>query len=338
MRKKSASQPASEQKKSQGNIYDTFVKQMFGRMVVIASFLLRYADPKFVAEIDIKKIRPAPTHYIGKVGTERVVDLVFQCKLKRGKGDLMAVIILEHQSESLKKIPFKILKYVTSIWEAETKDGKPLSAPYFIVLRTGKKPHRGKLPKLSDSLPKDDKGNPIGKVIEFSYDLVDLPAWDFRHLVGGPELRLALGILKKMIEGDGDDFGEALLPLNEIADEEQKVELTKELLDFVAAAMKAHNRRFDEAMAKKALKPIYKDKVDEMVKTIFEEKFLEGVAEGEAKWKADSLMTVLRSRFKKVPKSIESEVRKMTDPTALDSWTAYASTCQSLDEFSKSLK
>ena len=46
-----------------------------------------------------------------------------------------------------------------------------------------------------------------------TYDVVDLPAWDFGKLVGGPVLRLALGILKKMIEDAGEGFSAAFLPV-----------------------------------------------------------------------------------------------------------------------------
>jgi hypothetical protein len=66
----------------------------------------------------------------------------------------MAVIIFEHQSHSLKAILEKLLRYISAIWDAERKEGKPLSAPYFIVLRTGKKPHKDRYPTLADSLPK----------------------------------------------------------------------------------------------------------------------------------------------------------------------------------------
>ena len=65
-------------------------------------------------------------------------------------------------------------------------------------------------------------GKPLGKSVEVEYDMVDLPAWNFDQPVGGPVLRLVLGILKKMIEGHGEEFSEALLPLLEISDEEQK--------------------------------------------------------------------------------------------------------------------
>ena len=125
-----------------GNVFDTFTKQMFGLILVFIDFLVNYADSVFVSKIDLDKIEAAPTHYISLDGNERIADLVFRCPLKDGKGSTMAVIIFEHQSGSLRNIPFKLLKYITAIWNTEAKEGKPLSAPYFIVLRTGKKPHK----------------------------------------------------------------------------------------------------------------------------------------------------------------------------------------------------
>ena len=63
-----------------------------------------------------------------------------------------------------------------------------------------------------------------------------------------------------------------------------------------------------------------------------------GIIIGEAKGKAEAVLTVLRAKFKKVPRSVESTIRQMTDPLALDSWTAQAATCQSLEEFAEALK
>lgn len=337
-----------QNEKKPGNIFDAFVKSMFGRVLVFADFLTNYADPKFVAQIDLRKIRPAPTHYIGKEGDERIVDLVFQCPLKNGKGTLMAVIVFEHQGGSLKKLSRKLHKYISAIWDAETKEKKKvLSAPYFIVLRTAKKPHRGPYPTMADSLPKDKDGKPVGHVPEIEYDVVDLPAWDFGKLVGGPVLRLALGILKKMIEGNEDaawnEWPEAFLPLREITDEEQQIELTRELLEFVAKAMAAHNRRLEATMVSKALKSIYRDRDREkaMMKTIFEEKFAEGVAEGEARGKTleaqEMVLTVVKARFRKVPADAEKAIRAMVDLTALKSLAAHAATCRSLDDFAEHL-
>jgi len=325
-----------------GNVFDAFTKQMFGRVVVFADFLAHYADPRFVAEIDLTKIEPAPTHYIGKDGGERIADLVFQCPLKDGNGNLMAVIVFEHQSGHLRMIPRKLHKYISAIWDAETKEGKKvLSAPYFIVLRTAKRPHRGTYPKMSDSLPKGRDGKPLGKAVEIEYDVLDLPAWGFHQLSGGAVLRLALGILHKMTGGADDEFPEALLPLREISDGEQQIELTKELLDFTARAMQAHNRRLEPTRVSAALKPIFQEREQTMIKTIFEEQqdigeargIARGKAEGKTEGKAETILTVLRARFRRIPRKTERVIRQMTDSIALDSWAIQAATCQSMDEF-----
>jgi hypothetical protein len=72
----------------------------------------------------------------------------------------------------------------------------------------------------------------------------------------------------------------------------------------------------------------------------------EGIAEGEAmgavrgkaEGKIETLLKVLRARFKKVPKETENLIRQMTDPIALDSWAVHAATCGSMSEFTAALK
>ena len=239
------------------------------------------------------------------------------------------------------------------IWDAEKKTGKPLSAPYFIVLRTAKEPHRRPLPKMADLLPKDSDGKPLGKMVEIEYDVVDLPAWNFDRLVGGPVLRVVLGILKKMLEGREDEFPDALLPLCEISDEEQKIELTKIVLDFVAKAMAAHNRRVDEVVLSQALKPIFKDKERVMIKTIFDEKYDAGVAVGREEgvaigfekasnvWVTDKIETLLRiltKRLGEVPSTTRNKLHTVHDLDVLGQLTDVALDCGSLAEFEAALK
>jgi len=331
---KAKSSAQQSKPKKQGNIFDAFAKQMLRRIFLFVDFLTYYADPKFVSEINLKEIALAPTHYFGKGGTEQIMDLIFSCPLKNGKGNLTAVIIFEHQSGSLKRMPQKLHRYISAIWDAEMKEGKPLSAPYFIVLRTGKKPHRGAYPKMADLLPKGSDGKPLGQAVEIEYDVVDLPAWDFNQLVGGTVLRLVLGMLHKMAGGNIDDLPVALRPLMEITDPEQRVDLAKDVMPFAAKVFAANNRRLDEAQIDEMLKPIFKGKERAMIKTIFEER--EEVAE--ARGKAGTLLEILRARFNKVPKETEKAIRQMTDPIALDSWAVQAATCQSMNEFAEALK
>ncbi len=73
---------------------------------------------------------------------------------------------------------------------------------------------------------------------------------------------------------------------------------------------------------------------DETMSTMLEK----WASEREAKGKAETVLTVLKARFTKVPQQVEDSIRQMTDVTALDSWAAHAATCKSLDEFAKALE
>ena len=59
-----------------------------------------------------------------------------------------------------------------------------------------------------------------------------------------------------------------------------------------------------------------------------------GIIEGQT----ETILTVLRARFKKVPKRIANLICQMTDPTALDSLAVHAATCQSMKEFAEALR
>ena len=345
-----SSAPRSEPKKP-GNIYDAFAKRMLGQVLVFIDFLLNYADKEFVDEIDLTQIQPAPTHYFGKDGDERISDLVFSCPLKNndkkktsGKNSesWMAVIVFEHQSKNLKDIPHKLLKIVSAIWEGEKKEGKKvLSAPYFLVLRTGKKPFRGTPPKMSASLPKGRDGKPLGKMVEIDYDVVDLPAWDVSKLVGGAVLRLTLGILHKMTGGNEDEFPEALLPLREVVDVGERVELTNELLGFVDKAFKARGRSLDTATIRAAMQTVFQGEGESMIKSFIDEREAIGEARGEAKGEVKAgrnmVLKALRKKFKRVPKHIEQAVLSMSDSIALESLLEHAIDSDTLDEFATAL-
>ena len=58
----------------------------------------------------------------------------------------------------------------------------------------------------------------------------------------------------------------------------------------------------------------------------------------EARGKVEAVLTFLQTKFRRVPKKIETEVRRMSDPTALDSLAAHVVNCTTLDEFAEPLK
>ena len=63
-----------------------------------------------------------------------------------------------------------------------------------------------------------------------------------------------------------------------------------------------------------------------------------GEAQGEARGGRNTVLAVLRARFKKVPRGVEKAIQGISDPIALESWATQAATCQSMDEFAEALK
>ena len=64
---------------------------------------------------------------------------------------------------------------------------------------------------------------------------------------------------------------------------------------------------------------------------------IDGLAEVKVKGKAETVLTVLRARFRQVPERVENAIRQVTDPIALDSWAEHAASYQSQEEFEKAL-
>ena len=75
-----------------------------------------------------------------------------------------------------------------------------------------------------------------------------------------------------------------------------------------------------------------------MIKSIFDEKIAKGKAEGKTEGKTETLLKILRARFKRVPRDVESIISKMTAPIALDSWAVHAAMCESMDEFATAIR
>ncbi|MDR1270841.1 MAG: Rpn family recombination-promoting nuclease/putative transposase, partial [Planctomycetaceae bacterium] len=91
----------SPEKESQsGNIFDTYIRQVFSQITVFADFLLSYADSHVVEKLDLRNIIPFPTHSFDRQGKERISDLIFLCGLKCCAGVMGVIIIFEHAGGS----------------------------------------------------------------------------------------------------------------------------------------------------------------------------------------------------------------------------------------------
>jgi flagellar biosynthesis/type III secretory pathway protein FliH len=70
----------------------------------------------------------------------------------------------------------------------------------------------------------------------------------------------------------------------------------------------------------------------------FAEGYAEALAEERVKTSQDIVLTVLRARFKKIPKKIKGSLMCISDVVTLKSLVAKAAICQTLDEFAAAVK
>ena len=131
------------------------------------------------------------------------------------------------------------------------------------------------------------------------------------------------------------------MPLREITDEGERIELTNELLGFVDKAFKARGRSLDSATIRAAMQTVFQEKEEIMIKSFIDEIEAIGEARGEAKWKAEAgrnmVLKALRRKFKQVPTEIEEAVLARTDSIALESLLEHAIDSDTLDEFAEGL-
>ena len=334
-------------KQKSSNIHDQFVKAVFVHTELIADFLRQYAEPVLLRQLDLRKIKQESTHFVGEEGCERIADLIFSIPLKKGRGSMGVIFVFEHKSERRRSLGLQLLKYLTAIWNQTYSEAKNreradffLPAPLLIVLHNGSKPIVDK-PVLEKMVAKVAGTERF--ISKFEYDLVDLPALSVKELGSAPLLRVILELLKRATDGTLDDVRTQILePLAAIRDDKETRYWIQRILRYMDEVLTKQNKQMTREKVNQVIRPVYRERSEEMALTFFgkiEQKAeARGEARGEAKGKAEALLTVLRTRFKKVPKGIENAVNKMKDPTALQSWIAFAATCQSLDEFAEALK
>jgi uncharacterized Ntn-hydrolase superfamily protein len=112
----------------------------------------------------------------------------------------------------------------------------------------------------------------------------------------------------------------------------------KEILDFVAKVYAARGKRLETVEIYEAVTPLLRERTENTMKSFFEELRAEGEARGEARGKQDMVLAALRKKFANVPQYIETAIRRMSDPIALESLIGDVIVSQTLDEFATALR
>ena len=327
--------------------HDHLVRRFLIDTELMTDLLVHYpqkdVDRKAVGLLDLKYLKCRSPVAIDKNLVEGRGDLRFATTFKGSKRQSNVFLLLEHQSAIDADFRFRGLKYIILEYDEfrrETKGKKKFPYPIIVVLYHGKVPWKTLLEM--DDLIEMAPGAETG-LLRYPLILIDISVIPKEKFVGHPALRALLETLQRASEGKLlKEFDRITDYFKPIKGDPRTRDWLHSLARYAMSVTKIGTKIGRELIVKAFSKILSEKEADDMTRTMAEELILEGETRGKAKWKAEgkteAVLTVLRTRFNRVPKDVEKAILQMTDPIALDSWTAQAASCQSMREFAEAVK
>jgi len=323
--------------------HDHLVRRFLIDTELMADLLVHYpqktADQKAVGLLDLKHLECKSPVAIDKNLVEGRGDLRFATKFKGSKRQSNVFLFLEHQSAIDADFRLRGLNYIIQEYNefrSKTKGKGKLPYPVVVVLYHGKTSwtHLPEMDDMIDIVPGAKTG-----LLDYQLILIDISVIPPERFSGHPALRALLETLQRASEGKlVKEFDRITDYFKPIKNDPRAKDWIHSLVRYALSVSKIGT----EFMVKVFSKVLNEQEANKMAMTTAQELRAEGIAEGEAKWKAEAgrnmVLAVLRAKFKKVPKEVEKAILAMNDPIALESWAVQAATCQSMDEFAVALR
>jgi len=109
------------------NPHDRFFRKMLADKNVVQEFFTFHLPDKIKKNIDFSSIKLKKDSYISDNLREKIVDLLFQANFNNVIGYIY--LLIEHQSQPEKFMPFRILKYMMAIMEDHLHSTKDSTLP-----------------------------------------------------------------------------------------------------------------------------------------------------------------------------------------------------------------
>lgn len=245
---------------------------------------------------------------------------------------------------------FRLLKYVCAAYQQyfsaiEKRGGAKFPYPLTVVLHHGKMPWKEVVPMrdlvdIAPGAPADILGLPVC--------LVDLARIPDDSLRGHPAVRALLDSLQSASTGRlVGRFENIIAGLSGVRDD-SRLDFWLELLSIYMMDQSSPQNGLE--LIRRALRRVHtKKEADTMALTLAEklrregraegkaEGRAEGKAEGRAEGKIETILTVLKSRFGKIPAGLKKKLLSVRDAERIDKIVKAAAVCKDLEEFRKGI-
>ena len=324
--------------------HDRYFREVFQMKRIAQAFLKKGLPKKTIEVLDLEGLTVDERYLTDDMFKERTADVIYQVPVKGTEEHVNFFVVVEHKSATYFWTLFQLWGYVYRIClrefraaedRGEVKAGYRLPPVIAIIVHHGDSRFRGEteLMELFVSLPGLEDYLPKLQAILFDLSTIadDDPILNDPEV---PELRVVLLVLKTIFRSEVpltlEDVLRELKPHSDDPETRRLIHATWVYLssnaEYMSQNLESLLGTFEEITG------------EEIMPTMVEIWKEEGRTEGVARGKAETVLTVLRARFKKVPQDIKTAILNISDPIALESWAAQAATCQSLDEFWEDLK
>jgi len=312
--------------------HDSVFRQIFGVPENAASQMRAVLPPGLANRLDLDRLTRVPASFVDEALKWRYSDLLFTAPLD-GR-DAFVYLLVEHQSSADPLMAFRMLRYVTRIWDHHLRDhprARQLPAVIPLVVHHG----RGRWTSPVRLLELIDL-DPAAKQAMQAYlprfeflldDLADVDGLHLRERELTPSALITL-LLLKTAAGNPRITAE-LRPwagqLRAILDQPSGGEAFIAILTYIELVSEAPASELRNLAA--SLGP----DAEEAYVTTAEMLRAEGEARGEARWRAEALAQVLTVKFGPLPESVSQTVHGASSDQ-IQAWTARAVTAETLDQ------
>ena len=316
------------------NPHDALVKWAFGVPERAADELRAVLPPAFASALDWTTLHLEPGTQVDKELTERHTDLLFSVRTAGGATALLYVL-LEHQSSADTLMPWRLLRYVTRIWDRWMEahpDARKLPAIVPIVLHHGTSDWNApiELADLIDLEPGSlDQIRAYLPSLRFLLD--DLTAETDQRLMARAMNAVGRLVLLALKHGRDADVAAELAKLVTLIDEVLRAPNGAEALDTVLRyAMKVGDVTIERL--RRELVPLLGARIEEVIMTAGEKLVEEGrqrglaqgiqqgVQQGVQQGEAALLLRLVRGRFGAVSPEVEARVQ-VASSEQLERWS-----------------
>lgn len=125
--------------------HDALVRAIFGQPPHAAAELEAVLPPKVLGELDLATLRPLDRAFVDATLRASAADLLFEVQQRSGV-PAWVYLLLEHQSTVDRRLPLRLLAYMTRIWERQAEQGgEAATLPPIVpvLIHQGPRPFRG---------------------------------------------------------------------------------------------------------------------------------------------------------------------------------------------------